>query len=164
MVKYRGNPERLIRRPRYRRIFGKRQPAWLVMEPNRLGLLGGSLFAFLATLYFVARNLLGAQLPPSQVLVGVGITFVISYAAVGIFVWYLLYVAEREFGPPPLEEVQRRSLILKNEKKAQEVPEGMDADQMLAALEQGLAEGQEGAAPADTGGGALAEEEHTESA
>lgn len=127
------DPKKLIRRPRYRRIFGKRAPAWLVLEPNRLGLLGAAIFATLAMLYFGVRNAAGAQLPPRQVLVGVGITFVLSYAAVGIFVWYMLFVAEREFGPPALDEIQRSRLTKKREAAKESIQE-MTAEEVVAAL------------------------------
>jgi hypothetical protein len=152
----RPDPKRLVRRPRYRRIFGKRSPSWLVLEPNRLGLAGGAVFATIAMLIYWVRGLTGAQMPPSQVLVGVGITFVISYAAVGIFVWYLLYVVEREFGPPPLEEVQRRRLLSKGRN-------GTPVEEVVVAEGEGGVEeaGDDAAAAADTMPESGAEE-HTE--
>jgi hypothetical protein len=48
--------------------------------------------------------------PAAQVLIGALATFVVGYAIVGIYVWYVLLVAEHEFGPPV--EVEKKSLSL----------------------------------------------------
>ena len=46
-----------------------------------------------------------------DVAIGVGLTFVVSYAATGCFVWFLLWVAERELEPEeaPSAEVHLES-------------------------------------------------------
>lgn len=105
-------PRRLIARPQYRRIFKDRGPQWLVLEPNRLGLAAGAMFSALALVgYGLAGVIGGAPYPVGQQVVGAMATFVVGYAAVGIFVWYLLYVAEREFGPEIEPEKKSLSLV-----------------------------------------------------
>ncbi len=66
------------------------------MEPARLAMLGGSICATLAMVYVFIRQQLGMVVDPGQALVRVGLAFVISYAVTGLFVYYLLWVAEKE--------------------------------------------------------------------
>ena len=103
-----------------------RGPQWLVMEPHRLGLAGASILTTLVVLVYGLRLMGGASIEPSSMVVGAGMTFVVSYAAVGLFVWFALHVAFSEFGPPPEQEHQRRSLVGKKKKQAAEAA-GADA-------------------------------------
>jgi len=98
-------------RPRLRRRPDT-GPQWLVLEPARLALVGGSFFATVALAYQVVRQWRGATLGIFEVAIGVGLTFVVSYAATGCFVWFLLWVAERELEPEevPAQDVHRASL------------------------------------------------------
>ena len=93
-------PRKLVERPPHRRVFVDRGPQWLVLEPHRLGMAAAALFSVLAMLGYNIAGWLGVPVPVSQMLIGAVATFVISYAAVGLFVWYVLLVAEREFGAP----------------------------------------------------------------
>jgi len=104
-------PPRLVKRPHHRRIFKDRGHHWLVIEPHRLGLAGASI---LATVALIVYSLAGGSDAASNLpgmLVGAGATFVVGYAAIGLFVWYLLHVAYTELGPPPEQEHRRRSLL-----------------------------------------------------
>jgi len=88
--------EKLVDRPKRRRWFKPRQPAWVVLEPNRLGMAGGAVAAFCALVFYFLRDMLGYPMAPDRVIVGAAMTFVVGYGAVGAFFWYLLWVAERE--------------------------------------------------------------------
>jgi len=89
-----------VKRYRGRPFLGGRRGGRLALDPHRLGLLGGVACATLALFAYVVRQRFGGPMLPSEVLVGVSATFVVSYALIGIFVWYLLRLAEHEFGPP----------------------------------------------------------------
>ncbi len=104
-------PRKLVERPAHRRVFVDRGPQWLVLEPHRLGMAAGALFSVLAMLAYNIVGWLGNPVPVSQMLIGAMATFVISYAAVGVFVWYVLLVAEREFGAPVEREKKTLSLL-----------------------------------------------------
>lgn len=104
-------PRKLVERPHYRRVFVDRGPQWLVLEPHRLGMAAGALFSVVAMFGYNVAGWLGSPVPVSQMLIGAVATFVISYAAVGVFVWYVLLVAEREFGAPVEREKKSRSLL-----------------------------------------------------
>lgn len=104
-------PHKLVARPPHRRLFVYTGPAWLVLEPHRLGLAAASLCTLLAAFYYSLRSWAGTAYAPSQMLVGALATFVVSYAAVGIFVWYVLSVTDREFGPQVEPEKKKRSLL-----------------------------------------------------
>jgi len=111
-------PRKLVERPPHRRLFVDRGPAWLVLEPHRLGLVAAAFFTLLAALFYLLRSSAGASFSPGDVLVGAMSTFVVSYAAVGLFVWYVLLVADREFGPQVAPEKKKRSLV-ESEKKSE---------------------------------------------
>lgn len=51
----------------------------------------------LAMGYYVLRQTLGVQYGVGPFLIGVSLTFVAGYTMTGLFVYYLLWVAEREF-------------------------------------------------------------------
>ena len=97
--------QKLVDRPKRRPWFKPRQPKWVVLEPNRIGMVGGAVSATLAMLYYFVRHLSGDYMPPERVLVGAAATFVVGYGAVGIFTWYLLWVADREL-PIPEEDMR----------------------------------------------------------
>ena len=96
--------DKLIDRPKRRRFFKPRQAAWLVLEPNRLGMAGGGVAGLGALILYFVRHISGYPMSPERVLIGAAMTFVVGYGAVGIFTWYLLWVAEKEI--PVLEEEQ----------------------------------------------------------
>jgi hypothetical protein len=101
---------KLVRRPSYRKVFVDRGPQWLVLEPHRMAMAAGALFMTLALFAYALAGWLGNPVPAAQVLIGALATFVVGYAIVGIYTWYVLLVAEHEFGPPV--EVEKKSLSL----------------------------------------------------
>lgn len=114
--------EKLIDRPKRRRWFKPRQPAWIVLEPSRIGMAGGAISATGALVLYFVRQQMGAYIPPQQVLIGAAATFVIGYGAVGIFTWYLLWVAEREL---PIPEEEFRHFGIRRSENAAPPAEGM---------------------------------------
>ncbi|MBI1317474.1 MAG: hypothetical protein GC168_00810 [Candidatus Hydrogenedens sp.] len=114
-------PRRLVKRPHHRRIFKDYGSKWLVVEPHRLGLAGGALFATLTLLVYAWWNSEGTRVDTAGVLVGAAATFVVGYAAIGLFVWYILHVTYVELGPPPEQEHKRRSLVSGRKKAAAEI-------------------------------------------
>ncbi len=107
---------------------------WLKVEPPRLALLAGFFFGTVAMLFYFVRQCLGIVMDPMDVVLGVGKTFLVSYAGVGFFVWYLLRVAEREFAPPPKTPPKKKSAqteehseipeeIINNWEKSEPVPD-----------------------------------------
>lgn len=112
IVRYQQDmPRRLVARPQYRRIFKDTGPQWLVLEPHRLGLIAGSLFTVIVLVVYSVIGVWRGPLPFGQQLIGAMATFVVGYAGVGIYVWYLLYVTEQEFGPEVEPEKKARSLV-----------------------------------------------------
>jgi len=105
-----------------RNFFAYKGPRWLDLNPYRLGFLGGVFFGWLNLVYYIVRSWYGAVYTPQAMLLGVGRTFLVSYAAVGLFVCYLLWVAQRE-----LPEVHHEE-----EKKAKRL-----TSKQVAALEAG---------------------------
>mgnify|MGYP006296687055 CR=1 FL=1 len=105
-------------RPHLHRFFHSDRPQWLSLEPARLALVGGSLCATLTLVVYVIRQYFGTPMDPFSVLFGVTLTFFVSYAATGILVWYLLWVAEREI--PREEESPRKPE--QGEEPAAEIP------------------------------------------
>lgn len=95
--------KKLVDRPKRRAWFGQRKPKWVVLEPNRIGMVGGTVSATVALIYYFVRHISGAYMPPERVLVGAAATFVVGYGAVGIFTWYLLWIADRELPIPEHE-------------------------------------------------------------
>lgn len=83
-------------RPRLRRR-AKPVGQWLILEPARLGAVGGAVCALLALVANFVRHLAGGAVAPGGVIVSAALTFVVGYTLVGVFVWYLLSVAEREW-------------------------------------------------------------------
>ena len=72
------------------------KPGRLILEPHRIGLLFGSTLATLVLLVQLFRQWQGAELAPTTVIFGVCATFIVAYGGAGLFVIYLLYVAEKE--------------------------------------------------------------------
>lgn len=97
-------PERpRLRRPR------KAAEQWLILEPARLAALGGAICAVLVLAINFLRQVSGAPVAPGTVLVAAALTFVVSYTLIGVFVWYLLWVAEKEW---PEQAPEIRSIHL----------------------------------------------------
>ena len=51
-------------------------------------------------LVYLVRQLAGSPIDLTNIVTGVALTFVVSYAGTGFFVWYLLHLAEGELGRP----------------------------------------------------------------
>jgi hypothetical protein len=95
-------PDKLVERPRPWRPKRKRPPAWLVLEPNRIGLIGGGICAWIALCAYTLAGVTGPHAIVFTLLV-----FVVGYACVGAFMYYVLLVGEREM-PPPEEDPRKR--------------------------------------------------------
>ena len=87
--------------------LGSKEPRWLIVEPRKIGLVGGILFSTLALVYYLLRQNLGYTMTIPEVVIGVTLTFVVGYAGTGLFVVYILWVGEREI-PEVKEEKERR--------------------------------------------------------
>jgi hypothetical protein len=83
-------------RPRLHPRFGLLKPGRLILEPHRIGMLVGMTLATLVLLVQLLRQWQGADLAPTTVIVGVCSTFIVAYGGAGLFVIYLLYIAEKE--------------------------------------------------------------------
>jgi hypothetical protein len=105
-------------RPRLRRR-GKPARQWLILEPARVGAVGGALCALLTLVVNFVRHLAGSPAAPGSVIVAAALTFVVGYTLVGIFVWYLLWVAEQEW--PEETATQSARLGMRGE-SAQDAP------------------------------------------
>jgi hypothetical protein len=82
---------------------GKNREGRIVFEPARIAPIGGACFAVLALAFYLFRQVAGSPMAAGDVLVGVALVFVAGYAATGIFVYWLLLVADREL--PSIEEI-----------------------------------------------------------
>lgn len=111
-----GKKPRRPEQPRLRNVFGRPNAAWLILEPHRVGLLIGTLAATLLLSIQFIRQLQGALVDVGSLLVGALTLFVVSYGASGLFVWYLLYVRERELAPVEEKKVSHE---LKGRKHAE---------------------------------------------
>lgn len=79
-----------------RRWFPPQGQKWLKLEPARLAPIGGLFFSTCTMLLYLVRLLMGQEIDPQTVLLGVATTFLVSYAGTGFYVWYLLRTAETE--------------------------------------------------------------------
>ena len=120
-----------------------RDAGWLAMEPAKLGTVVACFSAGLALLFLFVRQRLGTPMPIGDVALGVVKTFVVSYVATGLFVLYLLWVAERELAPPE-ESKKLKSLkededggvaLLEDDEAAQEDAQ-TEIDVMAEALDR----------------------------
>lgn len=93
-----------MERPQLRRLFTGAPTGKLILEPARIALAAALILATFCLVLFFVRGAVGQPVPPMTVVVGVGLTFVVSYTAVGILVVYLLWVGEREL--PEIEEIE----------------------------------------------------------
>lgn len=120
-------------RPKLRKWFPQRGPTWLKLEPAGLATVGGLFFATCSMLVYLARQLFGSDIELPDIVVGVVLTFVVSYAGTGIFVWYMLHLAEGELGrPKPPAGAQEEP-----EFETAAVPESMpDEEQIPAETEE----------------------------
>lgn len=85
------------RRPtagRTRSRRGQRHQMRILLDPDLWGLLAATFFATLVLLVSFFRGM-DPFLQPS-ILIGAGLTFVVSYVATGLFVWYLHLLRERQ--------------------------------------------------------------------
>lgn len=104
------------------------------MEPTRLAMLGAVFFSWLALIYYLVRLWLGTAYTPQAVILGVVWTFLVSYAAVGVFVCYLLGVAARELPEEEVVPVARKGLR-KERKEGEGVPAEMPPQAAPASAE-----------------------------
>jgi hypothetical protein len=116
VIKMKDRPDR----PQLRRL-GKTNPSWLLLEPARIALISGVCFSTLALTYFFIRQLSGVSMGVQDVIVGVALTFLVSYAATGLFMIYLLSVAEREIPIAEKMVKKRRHLTGKDADEGAEV-------------------------------------------
>jgi len=49
---------------------------------------------------YLARQLAGSDIELTDIVTGVTLTFAVSYAGTGFFVWYMLHLAESELDQP----------------------------------------------------------------
>lgn len=102
---------KVIERPRLAQAPA-REAYWIVLDPHRTGMIGGVFFGWLTVAFYALLGLLRWQpmFGPSQ-LVSAGLAFVVGYAGVGLFVYYLLRIGEREFplpvAPPKPQKIMR---------------------------------------------------------
>ena len=87
-------------RPKLRKWFPHRGPTWLKLEPAGLATVGGLFFTACSVVVYLVRQLTGHDIALQDVVAGVTLTFVVSYAGTGLFVWYLLHLAEDELDHP----------------------------------------------------------------
>ncbi len=87
-------------RPKTRRWFPQQGQKWLKLEPARLAPIGGLFFATCTMILYLVRLLLGHEIEPQTILIGVATTFLVSYAGTGFYVWYLLRTAESKLDQP----------------------------------------------------------------
>jgi hypothetical protein len=99
-------------RPKTRRWFPQQGQKWLKLEPARLAPIGGLFFATCTMVLYLVRLLLGHDIEPQTVLIGVATTFLVSYAGTGFFVWYILRTAETELDQPVAKPTLERGLDL----------------------------------------------------
>jgi len=97
-------------------------PQWLVLEPARIALVGGSFFATLALGVLFVRQWLGTPIGVAQTIIGVGLTGVVGYTATGFFVCFLLRVAERELSAAPDAESSKKPRFSTKEETEEETP------------------------------------------
>lgn len=112
-------------RPRLRRSR-KATEQWLILEPSRLAAVGGAFCAVLVLVVNLLRQLLGGVVSPGNVLVAASLTFVVSYTLIGVFVWYLLWVAEKEW---PDQGPEVRTIHLEGRRDRAASPESGEASE-----------------------------------
>lgn len=88
-------------RYRPRRWFDPNLRYWFILEPARLGMVGGAVAAVGTLTYLYIRQQMGLVMEPSYVLFRIALAFVVSYALTGLFVYYLVWVADRELNAAP---------------------------------------------------------------
>jgi hypothetical protein len=113
--------------PRIRRHRWK-ESGWLILEPSRIGAIAGCFFSGVAALVYLVRQQLGIPMAIADVALGVAKSFVVSYVAAGVFVLYLLWIAERELLPPD-EPKKRRGLKGDKAVRADDSPADPEAAQ-----------------------------------
>ncbi len=103
-------------RPKPKAWFDPEYSFWIILDPAKVALLGGTLFATLTLLfYFVYQGMGGGAVSPMTVAVRVGLVFVVSYTATGVFSYYLLRVADRELEPEDDEDEAPQEAAVENE-------------------------------------------------
>lgn len=99
-------------RPKTRRWFPQQGQKWLKLEPARLAPIGGLFFATCTMVLYLVRLLLGHEIEPQTILIGVATTFLVSYAGTGFYVWYLLRTAENKLDHTPVKPAHSHGLDL----------------------------------------------------
>lgn len=91
-------------RPRVKSWIDPNYRAYLVMEPAKVALVAATLVATLTALGIFLYQALGSPISPMVVVLRLVLAFFVSYALVGLFVYYLLWVMQRELPEPEEEE------------------------------------------------------------
>ena len=126
--------DKLVERPLRRKWIKESGPAWVVLAPSRVAPVGGFFFTALALTFYIAKQALGYETDFLRMVFGTVFTFVLSYAATGLFVWFLLIVGEREF--PILEkEHGRRGLGSSRDKVDKVTIESVVDEAVIEAME-----------------------------
>ena len=102
MMKYRPKPER----PVPRRFKRSDRPVWMSLHPATLAPIGAVVFGFLMVALYLLLYLAGYTVSPVRMVIGVLMAIVLGYGVTGGFVYYLLFVAEREI---PRKEVEQHT-------------------------------------------------------
>ena len=93
--------------------------------------VGGLFFAACSMVGYLLRQLAGHPATLSEIVAGVALTFIVSYAGTGFFVWYMLHLAEVELGHPHLADTHEDELepeyMAVPESEPEETPETADA-------------------------------------
>jgi hypothetical protein len=100
LPKYRPKPER----PRPRQFKRTDRPVWMNLHPKTLAPIGGVAFSLVMLLVYLIMYLANTPADPVQMVIGVLLAFVLGYGVTGGFVFYVLYVAEREIPRKEQEE------------------------------------------------------------
>ena len=140
MIKKPVKPERPKLAP-FLGWLGSKEPRWLIVEPRKIGVVGGVFFATLALMYYVLRQFFGHTMMIQEVVIGVTLTFVVGYAGTGLFVVYVLWVGEREL-PEVKEEKDRRKSERRTDDPSRE-DESELAEKEVAAEEEPVEEASE---------------------
>lgn len=105
-------------RPKLAPFFKKLPKGWITFEPMHWALLGGFFFGVVALMIYSICYLLGMDLNPHRVIIRIALSFVLGYGLSGVFIWYLLFVVQREI--PEEQESFVKKKVEFDSKKAKE--------------------------------------------
>lgn len=113
--------DKLVERPLRRKWIKDSGPAWVVLEPARIAPVGACFFTGLVLVIYLLRSVFGYDMDLMRMVLGVVLTFVLSYAATGCFVWFLLVVADREFPRADNSKRKRSGLVEEKVREGEDV-------------------------------------------